>query len=161
MFHIGVDIGGTFTDCVLVGDSTQGTATYSTAKTLSTKADPAEGVLAGLTELGTNVGLARPELLARTGRFGHGTTIGTNAVLERTGARVCVVAVPRTDQSLALGTLREWAGTQLADYKLPAELVILGALPRNASGKVIKKQLAEQLAAQLAGTRSPSAPART
>ena len=145
MFHIGVDIGGTFTDCVLVGDSTQGTATYSTAKTLSTKADPAEGVLAGLTELGTNVGLARPELLARTGRFGHGTTIGTNAVLERTGARVCVVAVPRTGQSLALRTLREWAGTQLADYKLPAELVILGALPRNASGKVIKKQLAEQL----------------
>ena len=42
MFHIGVDIGGTFTDCVLVGDSTQGTATYSTAKTLSTKADPAD-----------------------------------------------------------------------------------------------------------------------
>jgi fatty-acyl-CoA synthase len=59
------------------------------------------------------------------------------------------------------GTLREWAGTQLADYKLPAELVILSALPRNASGKVIKKQLAAQLAEQLAGTRSPSAPART
>ena len=77
------------------------------------------------------------------------------------GERVCVVAVPRTDQSLALGTLREWAGTQLADYKLPAELVILSALPRNASGKVIKKQLAAQLAEQLAGTRSPSAPART
>jgi acyl-CoA synthetase (AMP-forming)/AMP-acid ligase II len=77
------------------------------------------------------------------------------------GERVCVVAVPRTDQSLALGTLREWASTQLADYKLPAELVILSALPRNASGKVIKKQLAAQLAEQLAGTRSPSAPART
>ena len=74
MFHIGVDIGGTFTDCVLVGDSTEGVATYSTAKTLSTKADPAEGVLAGLTELAANAGLTRPELLARTGRFGHGTT---------------------------------------------------------------------------------------
>ena len=64
------------------------------------------------------------------------------------GDRVCVVAVPRPDQSLALGTL-------------PAELVILSVLPRNASGKVIKKQLAAQLAEQLAGTRSPSAPART
>src|SRR5579859_6332826 len=73
------------------------------------------------------------------------------------GERVCAVAVPRQGQSLALGTLREWAGTQLADYKLPADLVILSALPRNASGKVIKKQLA----AQLAGARSPSAPART
>jgi N-methylhydantoinase A/oxoprolinase/acetone carboxylase beta subunit len=79
VFHIGVDIGGTFTDCVLVGESTEGTVTYSTAKTLSTKADPAEGVLAGLTKLAANAGLARPELLARTGRFGHGTTIGTNA----------------------------------------------------------------------------------
>ena len=77
------------------------------------------------------------------------------------GERVCAVAVPRQGQSLALGTLREWAGAHLADYKLPAELVILSALPRNASGKVIKKQLAAQLAEQLAGTRSPSAPART
>ena len=56
---------------------------------------------------------------------------------------------------------RPKGATQLADYKLPAELVILSALPRNASGKVIKKQLAEQLAEQLAGTRPPSAPART
>jgi acyl-CoA synthetase (AMP-forming)/AMP-acid ligase II len=73
------------------------------------------------------------------------------------GERVCAVAVPRQGQSLALRTLREWAGARLADYKLPAELVILSALPRNASGKVIKKQVAEELA----GTRSPNAPART
>jgi fatty-acyl-CoA synthase len=73
------------------------------------------------------------------------------------GERVCAVAVPRQGQSLALRTLREWAGARLADYKLPAELVIASALPRNASGKVIKKQLT----AQLAGTRSPNAPART
>jgi fatty-acyl-CoA synthase len=77
------------------------------------------------------------------------------------GERVCAVAVPRQGQSLALGTLREWAGAQLADYKLPAELVIASALPRNASGKVIKQQLTAQLAEQRAGTRSPSAPART
>ena len=51
MFHIGVDIGGTFTDCVLVGEGTGGAVTYGTAKTLSTRADPAEGVLAELTGL--------------------------------------------------------------------------------------------------------------
>jgi len=77
------------------------------------------------------------------------------------GERVCAVAVPREGESLALATVREWAGTQLADYKLPAELVMVSALPRNASGKVIKKQLAAQVAGQLAGTRSPSAPAST
>ncbi len=58
------------------------------------------------------------------------------------GERVRAVAVLGAGQSLAVGALREWAGTQLADYKLPAELVTVDALPRNASGKVIKKQLA-------------------
>jgi fatty-acyl-CoA synthase len=69
------------------------------------------------------------------------------------GERVRAVAVLREGASLSIGTLREWAGSQLAGYKLPAELVTVGELPRNASGKVIKQQLA-----QLA-TETP--PART
>jgi fatty-acyl-CoA synthase len=63
------------------------------------------------------------------------------------GERVRAVAVLGAGQSLALGALREWAGTQLADYKLPAELVTVTELPRNASGKVMKKKLAEPPAA--------------
>ena len=103
MFQIGVDIGGTFTDCVLVGyPATDSTATYRTAKALSTKGDPADGVLAGLTELADGMGLALPELLARTERFGHGTTIGTNAVLERTGARVGVITTAGHGDALAI-----------------------------------------------------------
>jgi fatty-acyl-CoA synthase len=58
------------------------------------------------------------------------------------GERVRAVAVLRPGRSLAVGALRAWAAAQLADYKLPAELVTVGELPRNASGKVIKKQLA-------------------
>ena len=73
------------------------------------------------------------------------------------GERVRAVAVLGAGQSLALGALREWAGTRLADYKLPAELVTVGSLPRNASGKVMKKQLA----AQPAAAAPPSEPART
>ena len=57
------------------------------------------------------------------------------------GERVRAVAVLREGASLPIGALREWAGTQLADYKLPAELVTVDELPRNANGKVIKKQL--------------------
>jgi N-methylhydantoinase A len=149
VFHIGVDIGGTFTDCVLVGDSTEGIATYSTAKTLSTKADPAEGVLAGLTELAANVGLARPELLARTGRFGHGTTIGTNAVLERAGARVGVITTAGHGDALAImrGHGRV-AGRSVEDVfhvrgtALPAPLIVPGAVLElhervDATGKVV------------------------
>ena len=47
--------------------------------------------MAGLEKLAANVGLSVGQLLARTSRFGHGTTIGTNAVLERSGARVGLV----------------------------------------------------------------------
>jgi N-methylhydantoinase A/oxoprolinase/acetone carboxylase beta subunit len=50
-----------------------------------------DGVMAGLEKLAANVGLSVGQLLARTSRFGHGTTIGTNAVLERSGARVGLV----------------------------------------------------------------------
>jgi acyl-CoA synthetase (AMP-forming)/AMP-acid ligase II len=58
------------------------------------------------------------------------------------GERVRAVAVLRPGEALSLEALRSWAGPQLADYKLPAELVIVDGLPRNANGKVIKKQLA-------------------
>ncbi|HKD89545.1 MAG TPA: AMP-binding protein, partial [Streptosporangiaceae bacterium] len=70
------------------------------------------------------------------------------------GERVRAVVVVRTGEHLEISTLREWAAEQLADYKLPAELITLAELPRNASGKVIKKQLAE-LTAEIppAGTR--------
>ncbi|HEY0402861.1 MAG TPA: hydantoinase/oxoprolinase family protein, partial [Blastococcus sp.] len=87
-YYIGVDIGGTFTDCVLVDQQ----GNHRAAKALSTKDDPVSGVLAGLERLADTEGIDLPTLLARTSRFGHGTTIGTNAVLERQGARVGLVA---------------------------------------------------------------------
>lgn len=136
MFHIGIDIGGTFTDCVLIGDPADGgTETYRTAKALSTKGDPADGVLAGLTDLAGSMGLTLPELLARTGRFGHGTTIGTNAVLERTGARVGVITTAGHGDALAImrGHGRV-AGRSVEDVflvrgaSLPAPLIVPGAV---------------------------------
>jgi N-methylhydantoinase A len=88
MYYIGVDIGGTFTDCVLVDQQ----GNHRTAKALSTKDDPVSGVLSGLERLAEAEGIDLPTLLARTTRFGHGTTIGTNAVLERQEARIGLVA---------------------------------------------------------------------
>ena len=136
MFHIGIDIGGTFTDCVLIGADADGQVTaYRTAKTLSTPADPADGVMAGLEELAASVGLSRPDLLGQTERFGHGTTIGTNAVLERTGARVGVITT--TGHGDALAIMRghgRVAGRRLEDVfrvrgtSLPAPLIVPGAV---------------------------------
>lgn len=88
-YYIGVDIGGTFTDCVMVRDDGR----ISTAKTLSTHATtPAEGVMTGLDLLAVESGLTLDQLLARTARLSHSATIGTNLVVERNGARVLLVA---------------------------------------------------------------------
>jgi N-methylhydantoinase A/oxoprolinase/acetone carboxylase beta subunit len=81
--QIGVDTGGTFTDLV-TGDG-------DVAKVLSTPVDPVgavQGAIANVTRPGT---AARPELLA------HGTTVATNALLERRGAAVALV----TNEGLA------------------------------------------------------------
>jgi N-methylhydantoinase A len=145
MYYLGVDIGGTFTDCVLVdadGD-------HRTAKTLSTKDDPVAGVLAGLERLAGTVGVDLPTLLKRTERIGHGTTIGTNAVLERNGARVGLVATAGHGDALAMmrGAGRV-AGRSIEDVfsvhgsRLPAALIVSGAVVEvhervDASGKVV------------------------
>ncbi|WP_067650494.1 hydantoinase/oxoprolinase family protein [Nocardia harenae] len=89
-YLIGIDIGGTFTDCVALDDAGR----RHHAKTPSTHAtSPVEGVLAGLALLAESTG--RPDveaLLGATDRLCHGTTIGTNLVVERKGARVGLIA---------------------------------------------------------------------
>ena len=84
MFRIGIDVGGTFTDLVSV--DAQGRVTL--AKAPSTPADQSLGVLAGLDRLAEELGLDRATMLARTERIVHGTTVATNALLERKGAKV-------------------------------------------------------------------------
>ena len=84
MLRIGVDVGGTFTDLVGVDDAGRVTL----AKSTSTPADPSIGVMDGLTLLATELGTDLGGLLADTGLVVHGTTVATNALLERKGAKV-------------------------------------------------------------------------
>jgi N-methylhydantoinase A len=85
---IGVDIGGTFTDCV--GIDPDGRLHY--AKALSTQdGDVSEGVLNAVAQLARQTGRSLGELLGETGRLAHGTTIGTNLLVERRGARIGLV----------------------------------------------------------------------
>src|SRR5207302_4147636 len=84
MYRIGVDVGGTFTDLVAIDEG--GLTTL--AKVPSTPEDPSLGVLDGLAALAERLGLARGALLAATDRIVHGTTVATNALLERKGARL-------------------------------------------------------------------------
>src|SRR6185437_11536589 len=84
MLKIGIDGGGTFTDLVAVDDSGNSTL----AKVASTPQDPSIGVMAGLDRLAEILRHSRAELLARTERIVHGTTVATNALLEHKGAKV-------------------------------------------------------------------------
>src|SRR3954454_5009226 len=84
MYRIGIDVGGTFTDLVAIDAS--GAPTL--AKVPSTPQDPSLGVLGGLEQLAARLGLDRADLLSQTDRIVHGTTVATNALLERKGARL-------------------------------------------------------------------------
>lgn len=77
---IGVDVGGTFTDLVSVSDD----GTVETRKVLSTPDDQSVGVEHAIRAIG-----ADPSQVAR---IVHGTTVATNALLERAGARVVLLA---------------------------------------------------------------------
>jgi N-methylhydantoinase A len=76
--RIGIDIGGTFTDLLLVDDAS---GDVTVVKTLTTPADPSDAVDAGIRQALADAG-ASP---AQVGNVIHGTTLVTNAIIERTG----------------------------------------------------------------------------
>src|SRR5712692_895348 len=84
MYRIGIDVGGTFTDLVAVDE----TGRVVFAKAASTPADPSIGVIDGLARLAAALTCDVAGLLQETERIVHGTTVATNALLERKGARV-------------------------------------------------------------------------
>src|ERR1700688_3711508 len=87
MLSIGIDVGGTFTDLVAIDAA--GRTVF--AKSISTPQDQSIGVMAGLEELARRLEPFFVEMLARTQRLVHGTTVATNALLERKGASVALL----------------------------------------------------------------------
>src|SRR6478752_4590738 len=91
-WQIGVDVGGTFTD-LLALDPEHGT--FRVAKVPSTPEDQSVGFIAGLAALETD--------LAGVAALVHGTTVATNAVLERKGARCGLITTAGFRDVLELG----------------------------------------------------------
>ncbi len=87
-YAIGVDIGGTFTDCVLLGRD----GSLVGAKAPTTPHDRSEGFFAAIARAAGKVGVTERELLAGADRLVHGTTTGTNAIVSRNGAKVGLIA---------------------------------------------------------------------
>jgi N-methylhydantoinase A len=88
--RIGIDIGGTFTDFVVFDESS---GDWRTFKLLSTPTDPATAVLDGLARLPAD---ARPAVV-------HGSTVATNALLERKGARTALITTRGFRDILTIG----------------------------------------------------------
>ena len=87
MYRIGIDVGGTFTDFVVAQEGEP--PRYF--KTSSTPHDPSEGVLEGLRDVADAYGLSPKDLLASTEIVIHGTTVATNTLVERKGAKVGLI----------------------------------------------------------------------
>jgi N-methylhydantoinase A len=100
--RVAIDTGGTFTDCVTVRDGR-----LVVLKILSTPHDPGAAVLEGLAQIG-----AGPGVIVR-----HGTTVGTNTMLECTGARVAFITTRGFEDTVAIG---RQARPRLYDWFQPA-----------------------------------------
>ena len=92
---IGVDIGGTFTDIVCRRSGEP----MSTLKIPTTRGDPSQAVLNAITHLSRDLDVAPADIA----RFLHGTTIATNAVLERKGARIGLITSAGFKDILEIG----------------------------------------------------------
>ena len=86
MRRIGIDTGGTFTDLLLLEDGV-----LQAVKVASTPEDPSAAVMEGLVRLG------------QAGEIIHGSTVGTNALLERRGARTALVTTKGFADVLEIG----------------------------------------------------------
>ena len=93
---LGVDVGGTFTDFAARNTRTGETRIH---KRPSTPADPSEAIVEGFRELMEKIGIKGDDI----DRFAHGTTVATNALLQRKGARVGVVTTKGFRDLLEIG----------------------------------------------------------
>ena len=115
-FWMGIDVGGTFTDIVVYDAATGRQASH---KELTTHADPARGVMAGIDRL-----LRRQRHIAPAdiGRVVHATTLFSNALIERKGAPTGLITTKGFRDTLEIGRERKY---ELYDIKIvkPAPLV--------------------------------------
>ena len=95
-WHVGVDVGGTFTD-FYAHHRESGRICH--LKRASTPDDPARAILAGLAELAARHGVGTDRLA----RLAHGTTVGTNALIQRRGGKIVLLTTAGFRDLLEIG----------------------------------------------------------
>jgi N-methylhydantoinase A len=128
-YRLGCDIGGTFTDFVLVNDET---GEFQINKCLTTPADPSDAVEEGIRGLLERV----PGFMPGIGEIIHGTTLVINAIIERKGAKTALITTRGFRDVLELGReIRYDAYDIFAEYPKPL-------VPRS-----LRKEVTERIAA--------------
>ncbi len=113
---IGVDTGGTFTDAVVLEPSGK----ITVGKALSTPDRVDDGVFAALDAVAAALGRGVPELLAGTDVLAHGTTVGLNALLTRTGARVGFLTTAGFESTLPIAKATKLQHLSEEDIRAPS-----------------------------------------
>ena len=110
--RIAVDVGGTFTDLVVADQDGH----LRAFKAASTPADPSRGVFDALDRAAAAFGVARPALLGACAMFVHGTTVATNTMVQRAGARLGMLTTAGFRDILAI---RRGRRPNMWDYRSP------------------------------------------
>jgi N-methylhydantoinase A len=144
--RIAIDTGGTFTDCVCLSGGE-----LRVVKLFSTPADPAQAVMEGVRQL---AGDERAEVR-------HGTTVGTNTLLERKGARLAFVTTAGFEDTIAIGRqtrakLYDWFAP-IPVPLVPRELRFGVAERVSAEGESLREPTDEELTALVEAVRASGA----
>ena len=136
-YRLGVDVGGTFTDLLLINENTGET---HTAKVPSTPEDSSVGVLNGIARICDESGVNPKDV----SRVMHGTTVATNAVLTGRGAKVGLVTTSGYEDTLQVarsfcpGGLGGWVSFVKKPLLAPLELTIGAHERMSADGEVVR-----------------------
>ena len=138
MYRLGVDVGGTFTDLLLIDEES---GDNFRAKVPSTPADPSIGVLNGISKVCSDAGVD-PRNIAQVM---HGTTVATNAILEGKGAKIGLVTTKGYKQVLQIGRsfvpggLAAFIVWNMPDPLAPLDMTIEVPERVGARGEVVEK----------------------
>ncbi len=147
-YRLGVDVGGTFTDLLLLREAD---GTLFTAKVPSTPDDPSRAVFNGITRICAHAGIASREI----SYVMHGTTVATNAVLTGNGARVGFITTQGHRQMLHIGRsfvpggLGGWVIYQKPKPLAPLKWTLEAHERVSAQGEIVTPFDREHLRAQL------------
>jgi N-methylhydantoinase A len=111
-YLVGVDIGGTFTDCVVIDEG----GAVVTAKAPSTPDDFARGMIDAIERAAERIGIASDALYPEIALLSHGTTVGTNAIVQKRGAKIGLITTKGHNDVIHI--MRGSRGVQGRDVRL-------------------------------------------